>query len=91
MKRFYCTICKRRVRVRKLPSDVKPVYDDLSGLILRYTDGTCRHHTSTEPRRVLQDRVRVQHTPTRKATPVAAATPAASPSKSKGKGQRKAS
>lgn len=38
MKRFYCTICQKAKRVRRLPND----YDDYD----RVGTGTCRWHTS---------------------------------------------
>lgn len=45
MKRFFCTVCQRQVRVRALPESVRPIIDNVTGEIIRYSDGVCRYHS----------------------------------------------
>lgn len=53
MKRFYCTICKRHVRVRRLPDGVELTQGPKGPI---YTNGQCRHHGESVPRAVIQGR-----------------------------------
>lgn len=53
MKRFYCTVCKRHIRVRRLPDGVELTQGPKGPV---YSNGVCRHHTETAPRAVVQGR-----------------------------------
>ena len=61
MKRFECKICKKQVRVRKLPDDVTVSYA-ADGTVQSYSSGTCRWHNTEKSRGVLYDRAKVTKT-----------------------------
>lgn len=56
MKRFFCSICKKVKHVRRLPLDVIP-----AEMVTRRV-GTCRFHTGSNPRKVVNARVRALNT-----------------------------
>ena len=79
MKRFYCTVCKRTVRVYRLPDGVELTQGPKGPI---YSNGVCRHHGSTQPRTVVQCRVRTR--PLGRPTPARVVTPPpAAPAKGK--------
>ena len=69
MKRFYCTVCKRQVRVRRLPDGVHLI-EGPKGPV--YSKGVCRHHTSSDPRTIVQQRARSRPTAAPQVVAVAA-------------------
>ena len=59
MKRFFCTICQRHKRVRKLPPGVYALGRNDKDKPTSYSDGICVSHNSTSTRAQQQSRVRV--------------------------------
>lgn len=60
MKRFFCTICNKVRRTRRLPDDVAPIITN--GRVEGYGQGTCRWHTESTgqtTRAQSMDRVRI--------------------------------
>jgi hypothetical protein len=79
MKRFYCTVCKRKVRVYRLPEGVTLI-EGPKGPV--YSNGVCRHHDSPLPRAAVQGRARsAPPAPVRNA-PAPAVAAASAPKKS---------
>lgn len=58
MKRFFCTTCKRIVRVRRLPDDVTS--NTNKSITALHSIGTCRHHSTSGSRASVNSRKAVR-------------------------------
>ena len=77
MKRFYCRICQRVKRYRRLPPTVIPLLDD-NGKVQGYSEGECAHHN-----RGTKTRDEVMHRARRVVVPRVKKQPVSTPSRVK--------
>lgn len=85
MKRFYCITCGRVKRVRNLPEEMLTPANTVK---VSERAGVCDYHNAAKPRRVLQDRVRVHNTVTRRPSTPKPAPTAEKAAKKGAKGRR---